>query len=66
MYKNDIKLFIRQHPKEGYEDGETFIGEEIQGAAEVTWFVQPRVEKTEGKLYGSPQIPHVGEWRGRF
>lgn len=35
------------------------------GAAEVTVFVQPTEEDSEGRLCGSPQLPHRGEWRGR-
>lgn len=45
-------------PKEGYQDGEGFRGQDIWGAAEVMWFVQPREEKTEGRPDSSLQLPH--------
>jgi len=46
QYKNDFKLAER--PKEGYKDALGSIGQDIQEAAEVPWFVQPRVEGQQG------------------
>jgi len=33
-------------------------------SAEVSWFVQPRAEKAEGRLHGSLWVSHKQKWRG--
>ncbi|KAJ7402848.1 hypothetical protein BTVI_82615 [Pitangus sulphuratus] len=47
--KMSHKEFTRECAKEGYEDGEGSKGEAIQAMAEITWFVQPGEEDTEGR-----------------
>ena len=46
-------ITTRECPKESYKVGEGSKGEDIWGAAEVPWFVQPRLKETEWRPYGS-------------
>jgi len=46
QYKKDIKLLAC--PAECDQDLESSQGQDVGGAAEVTWFVQLREEKAEG------------------
>ena len=43
-------MFIGVCPEEGKQDGERSWGQDVQGAAEVTWFVQLEAEKVRGDL----------------
>jgi len=47
---------IRGCPKEDYVDGEGSVYEDIRGAAEVPWFVQPREDEAEGRPHGGLQL----------
>lgn len=47
---------IREHPEEGYRDGEGPGGEEVAGTAEHPWFVQSKAEEAEGRPHGGPQL----------
>jgi len=54
-----------EHSKEGYEDGEGSRGQDLLGAAQITWFVQPKEKETEWRPQGSLQLPHKGIMGGR-
>jgi len=43
---------IREHPKEGYEDGEGSGGQGVREAAEVPGSVQRRAGQAEGRPHG--------------
>lgn len=47
---------------EDYKDGEVLRGESVQGAGEVSWFVQPRAEEDEGRPLACSS-PHRQERR---
>jgi len=48
---------LRDHPKEGYKDGEWSEGQRVRGAAEVLWFAQPRAGELRGGLMAAA-APH--------
>ena len=53
-------------PEEGDgEGGEGPRREDVRGAAEVSWPVQPGKEEAEGRPHHGLELPHEGEWRGR-
>lgn len=41
-------------PVQHYEDGEGSRGQDVGGAADVPWFVQPRKEKMERRPHDLP------------
>lgn len=47
----------KEHPTEGYKDGDCSEGQGLQGAAEVPGFAQPRAEQAEGQLMAAA-APH--------
>lgn len=50
---------------ESYKDGEVSRGQDVYGAAKVTWFLQSGEEKIEGGPHHGLQLPCEGDWRGR-
>ena len=60
---NEIYTLANQESqKEGYKDGEGSRGQDMWGAAEVPWFVQPRAEELRGGLMadGAPHREQRG------
>lgn len=58
-----VKLDIKEHPKEGYEDSEGCGRDALGRVAEITWFVHPGGD--EQGPHGDFQHPHEGKQRNR-
>lgn len=55
-YSTKKYLILLEHPNEGCVDSEGSRVEDVCGVAEVSWFVLPRKEETEGRPYRDLQL----------